>query len=214
MCVCVCVSQFVSESSAILLVLVIKLTKVARRRVPRERDRGGEIWKRQIVEGGCEETFYCLGQTWETCRFTVPPAVALLNYISSGIFWRIFYQTGIFAGFSHYFCRLFMYLRPVVFNLHVCNTLNSLNISEKNKKRYEEKNKKWITRRNVQKTKTKKIKCMVTPEYTLILTPSGSKMALPPWKPPQQKNKSLFPPTVIFQKLKYLICMSVIQQTD
>jgi hypothetical protein len=32
----------------------------------------------------------------------MPPAVALLNYISSGIFWRIFYQTGIFAGFSLY----------------------------------------------------------------------------------------------------------------
>ena len=32
--------------------------------------------------------------------FTVPPAVALLNYISSGILWRIFSQTGIFAGFS------------------------------------------------------------------------------------------------------------------
>ncbi len=35
-----------------------------------------------------------------TCRFTVPPAVALLNYISSGILWWIFCQTGIFAGFS------------------------------------------------------------------------------------------------------------------
>jgi hypothetical protein len=30
----------------------------------------------------------------------VPPTVALLNYISSGILWRIFCQTGIFAGFS------------------------------------------------------------------------------------------------------------------
>jgi hypothetical protein len=30
----------------------------------------------------------------------VPPAVALLNYISSAILWRIFCQTGIFAGFS------------------------------------------------------------------------------------------------------------------
>ncbi len=39
---------------------------------------------------------------------------------------------------------------------------------------------------------------MVTPEYTLILTPSGSKMALPPRKPPQHKNKSLFPQAVIF----------------
>jgi hypothetical protein len=30
----------------------------------------------------------------------VPPAVALLNYISSVILWRIFCQTEIFAGFS------------------------------------------------------------------------------------------------------------------
>ncbi len=28
----------------------------------------------------------------------MPPVVALLNYISSGIFWRIFCQTGIFRG--------------------------------------------------------------------------------------------------------------------
>ncbi len=54
----------------------------------------------QIGEGGCEETFHCLSQTWETCRFTVPPAVALSNYISCGIRWRIFCQTGIFARFS------------------------------------------------------------------------------------------------------------------
>ncbi len=37
-CVCVCVSQFVSERSAILLVLLIKLTKERRRRVWRGRD--------------------------------------------------------------------------------------------------------------------------------------------------------------------------------
>ncbi len=44
-CVCVCVSQFVSERSAILLVLVIKLTNQTRWRVWRGRDRDGEIWK-------------------------------------------------------------------------------------------------------------------------------------------------------------------------
>ena len=32
----------------------------------------------------------------------MPPAVALLNHISCGILWRIFCQTGIFAGFSLY----------------------------------------------------------------------------------------------------------------
>ncbi len=42
-CVCVCVSQFVAERSAILLVLVIKLT--------RRRDRGTE-------EGGIEMERY------------------------------------------------------------------------------------------------------------------------------------------------------------
>jgi hypothetical protein len=43
--VCVCVSPFVAERSAILLVLVIKLTKQTRRRVWRGRDSDGEIWK-------------------------------------------------------------------------------------------------------------------------------------------------------------------------
>jgi hypothetical protein len=32
----------------------------------------------------------------------VPPAVALLNYISSGILWRIFAKLGYFAGFFLY----------------------------------------------------------------------------------------------------------------
>jgi hypothetical protein len=32
----------------------------------------------------------------------MPPAVAPLNYISSGILWPIFCQTGIFAEFSLY----------------------------------------------------------------------------------------------------------------
>ncbi len=59
MIVCVCVSQFVAELSAFLLVLVIKLTKVTRRRAWRGRDTDGEIGKGQIVEGGCEETFHC-----------------------------------------------------------------------------------------------------------------------------------------------------------
>ncbi len=59
MIVCVSVSQFVAERSAILLVLAIKLTKETRRRFWRGRDREGEIGKRQIVEGGCEETFHC-----------------------------------------------------------------------------------------------------------------------------------------------------------
>jgi hypothetical protein len=53
----VCVT--IAERSAILLVLVIKLTKDTRRRVWRGRDLDGEIGKRQIVEGGCEETFHC-----------------------------------------------------------------------------------------------------------------------------------------------------------
>ncbi len=63
MCVCVCVSQFVAERSAILLVLLIKLIKQTRRRVWRGRDRDGEIGKGQMREEGCEETFHCLSQT-------------------------------------------------------------------------------------------------------------------------------------------------------
>ncbi len=53
-CVCVCVCVTIAERSAILLVLVIKLTKEMRRRVWRGRDRDGEIGKVQIREGGCE----------------------------------------------------------------------------------------------------------------------------------------------------------------
>ncbi len=52
--VCVCVSQFVAERSAILLVLAIKLTQETRGRAWRGRDRDGEIGKGQIREGGCE----------------------------------------------------------------------------------------------------------------------------------------------------------------
>ena len=55
--VCVCVSQFVAERSAILLVLVINLVKETRRRVWRGRDRDGEIGKGQNEEGGCERLF-------------------------------------------------------------------------------------------------------------------------------------------------------------
>ncbi len=50
----VCLSQL-QNAQALLFVLVIKLT----RRIRRGRDRDGEIGKRQIIEGGCEETFHC-----------------------------------------------------------------------------------------------------------------------------------------------------------
>ena len=36
----------------------------------------------------------------------MPPVVALLNYTSCGILWRIFSQTGIFAGFSLHIINL------------------------------------------------------------------------------------------------------------
>ncbi len=42
----------IAERTAILLVLVIKLTKETRRRVWRGRDTDGEIGKGQIVVGG------------------------------------------------------------------------------------------------------------------------------------------------------------------
>jgi hypothetical protein len=50
---------------------------------------------------------------------------------------------------------------------------------------------------------------MVTPEYTLILTPNGSKKVLPPRKLPQHKNKSIFPQTANFQKLKYICIINM-----
>jgi hypothetical protein len=95
------VSQFVSERSAILLVLVIKLTKDARRRVPRGRDKRWRDRKEQIVEGGCEETFHCLILTKEKCRFSEPPAVALLNYISCGILGGFFAILEFSRGFLY-----------------------------------------------------------------------------------------------------------------
>jgi hypothetical protein len=75
-CVCICVCVCVTIA-AILFVIVIKLTKEARRRVWRGRDGEGETGKEQIVEGECEETFHCLILAKENCRFTEPPAVAL-----------------------------------------------------------------------------------------------------------------------------------------
>ena len=50
----------IAERSAILLVLIIKLTKESRGRVSRGRDTEGEIGGGEIEEGGCEETFLCL----------------------------------------------------------------------------------------------------------------------------------------------------------
>jgi hypothetical protein len=52
-------SQFVAERSAILLVLIIKLTKETKGRVSRGRDTDGEIGDGEIKEGGYEETFLC-----------------------------------------------------------------------------------------------------------------------------------------------------------
>jgi hypothetical protein len=40
--------------------------------------------KGQTGEGGREYTYHCLSLNLEACRFTVPPAVALSNNISSG----------------------------------------------------------------------------------------------------------------------------------
>ena len=61
-----------------------------------------EILKRE----GVKRLFCVKSPTLETCRFTVPPAVALLNYISSGILWRIFVKLGYFAGFKSAFFLL------------------------------------------------------------------------------------------------------------
>jgi hypothetical protein len=52
-------SVVVAERSAILYVLVIKLTKETRRRVWKGRDTDGEIGDGVTEEGGCEYTFHC-----------------------------------------------------------------------------------------------------------------------------------------------------------
>jgi hypothetical protein len=60
----------------------------------------------RLKREGVKRLFFVKSPTKEKCRFTVPPAVAMLNYISSGILWQIFCRTGIFCGvFSkyHYF---------------------------------------------------------------------------------------------------------------
>jgi hypothetical protein len=53
------VSQFVSERSAILLVLVIKLTKERDGGIEERGTKEGEIREGEIEEEGCEETFHC-----------------------------------------------------------------------------------------------------------------------------------------------------------
>ncbi len=91
----------------------------------------------------------------------MPPSVALLNYISCGILWRIFCQTGIFAGFSLNTINFAVYLcasAHCVLNMHVCNTTNILNIRREEKEEEEqstvEKNKKinqaWPLRKTPQ----------------------------------------------------------------
>ncbi len=74
LCLSLCHCVIVAECWAILYVLVIKLSKEMRRRVYRLRDREGRDWR-----GGCERIILCLSLIWETCRFTVPPAVAFMN---------------------------------------------------------------------------------------------------------------------------------------
>ncbi len=105
-CVCVCVCVTICCGTTCYSFSFSNQTdhKETRRRVWRGRNWGGEIGKGRIREGGCDETLLCLSLNWESCRFTAPPAVALLNYTSCAILWRIFCQTGIFAGFSLYTC--------------------------------------------------------------------------------------------------------------
>ena len=57
----------------------------------------------RLKREGVKRLIIVKSPTQEKCRFTVPPAVALLNCISSGILWRIFGQTMTFRGvFSTY----------------------------------------------------------------------------------------------------------------
>jgi hypothetical protein len=53
----------------------------------------------RLKREGVKRLFCVKSPTEEKCRFTVPPAVALLNYISSGYFGGFFAKLGHFAGF-------------------------------------------------------------------------------------------------------------------
>ncbi len=61
---------------------------------------------------------------------SLPPAFALLNYISSGVqyfggfFPKLEFSLGFLINFAVYLCTF----AQCVFNLHVCNTTSSLNI--------------------------------------------------------------------------------------
>jgi hypothetical protein len=58
----------------------------------------------RVKREGVKRLFFVKSPTFEKCRFTVPPAVALLNYISSGTLWRIFLPNwDILRGFFLYF---------------------------------------------------------------------------------------------------------------
>ena len=64
----------------------------------------------------------------------MPPVVVLLNYISSGILGGIFAKLGHSAGFSLYIISFAVYLctsAQGVFNMPLCNTINSLNIKKR-----------------------------------------------------------------------------------
>jgi hypothetical protein len=90
----------------------------------------------KLKREGVKKLFFVKFPTEEKCRFTVPPAVALLNYISCGILWRIFCQTGILAGFHLLIINFAVYLcifTQCVFNMHVCN--NQFKYKKRRKRR-------------------------------------------------------------------------------
>jgi hypothetical protein len=62
--------------------------------------RDGEFGDGGMGGGGCEETIPCLSLNQETFRSTVPPAVALLNYMRNGTLWQSFSKIWDFFGFS------------------------------------------------------------------------------------------------------------------
>ncbi len=100
--------------------IIIKLTKKTRRRAWRGRD----CWEDGIGEGGCEGIILCLSLTKETCRITISPLVALLNYMTirelcytfeafshAGIFRRVFsilkvHKIENFFGSKFEFCTI------------------------------------------------------------------------------------------------------------
>jgi hypothetical protein len=58
----------------------------------------------RLKREGVKRLFFVKSPTYKKCRFTVPPAVALLNYIKLWYTLADFCQTGTFRGVFSAYC--------------------------------------------------------------------------------------------------------------